>query len=52
MIDSKQIDEPFVVELSPLSRTGKTTMFLQLYDFFKKGGFKVSKTEKSEYLLK
>lgn len=34
MIDSKQIDEPFVIELSGLPRTGKTTSFEQLYDFF------------------
>ena len=52
LIDSKQIDEPLVIELSGLPRTGKTTTFEQLYDFFKKGGFKISKAEEPADLLK
>ena len=52
LIDSKQINEPLIIELSGLPRTGKTTSCEQLYDFFKKGGFKIYKTEEPTYSIK
>ena len=39
------ISDPFVIEFSGTPRTGKTTIINNLYDFFKKGGFKVSLIE-------
>ncbi len=50
--DLKQVNDPLIIELSGLPRTGKTTSFEQLYDFFKKGGFKVSKTDEPAYIIK
>lgn len=35
------LSKPFVIEFSGTPRTGKTTTINNLYDFFKKGGFKV-----------
>ena len=35
------LPKPFVIEFSGTPRTGKTTTINNLYDFFKKGGFKV-----------
>ena len=32
---------PFIIEFTGTPRTGKTTLINNLYDFFKKGGFKV-----------
>lgn len=52
MIDLKQPNDPFVVELSGLPRTGKTTSYEHLFDFFKKGGFSVSRIQEPAYLLK
>lgn len=37
--------KPFIIEFSGTPRTGKTTTIHNLYDFFKKGGFKVSIVE-------
>lgn len=39
------LSKPFVIEFSGTPRTGKTTTINNLYDFFKKGGFKVSLIE-------
>ncbi len=39
------LSKPFVIEFSGTPRTGKTTTINNLYDFFKKGGFKVSVVE-------
>lgn len=39
------LSKPFVIEFSGTPRTGKTTTINNLYDFFKKGGFKVSVIE-------
>ena len=39
------LSKPFVIEFSGTPRTGKTTIINNLYDFFKKGGFKVSVIE-------
>lgn len=36
-----QLSKPFVIEFSGTPRTGKTTTINNLYDFFKKGGFKI-----------
>ena len=36
------LDKPFVIEFSGTPRTGKTTTINNLYDFFKKGGFKTT----------
>lgn len=36
------LSKPFVIEFSGTPRTGKTTTINNLYDFFKKGGFKIS----------
>lgn len=54
------LSKPFVIEFSGTPRTGKTTTINNLYDFFKKGGFKVtlieefttSKYYKEEFLPK
>jgi len=35
------LSKPFVIEFCGTPRTGKTTVINNLYDFFKKGGFKV-----------
>ncbi|MBR3523436.1 MAG: HD domain-containing protein [Bacilli bacterium] len=40
-----QITKPYIIEFSGTPRTGKTTTINNLYDFFKKGGFKVSIVE-------
>jgi len=37
--------KPFVVEFCGTPRTGKTTILNNLYDFFKKGGFKIELIE-------
>lgn len=39
------LSKPFVIELCGTPRTGKTTTINNLYDFFKKGGFKVTLVE-------
>lgn len=39
------LSKPFVIEFSGTPRTGKTTTINNLYDFFKKGGFKVTLIE-------
>ncbi len=39
------LSKPFVIEFSGTPRTAKTTTINNLYDFFKKGGFKVSIVE-------
>ena len=39
------LSKPFVIEFSGTPRTGKTTTINNLYDFFKKGGFKVTLVE-------
>lgn len=39
------LSKPFVIEFSGTPRTGKTTTINNLYDFFKKGGFKVELIE-------
>lgn len=52
LIDLKQINDPLIIELSGLPRTGKTTTFEQLYDFFKKGGFNIIKIKEPAYLIK
>lgn len=39
------LPKPFVIEFTGTPRTGKTTTMNNLYDFFKKGGFKVSVIE-------
>ncbi|MGN1341776.1 MAG: HD domain-containing protein [Bacilli bacterium] len=39
------LSKPFVIEFSGTPRTGKTTTINNLYDFFKKGGFKVAIVE-------
>lgn len=39
------LSKPFVIEFCGTPRTGKTTTINNLYDFFKKGGFKVSVVE-------
>lgn len=39
------LPKPFVIEFSGTPRTGKTTTINNLYDFFKKGGFKVELIE-------
>lgn len=39
------LPKPFVIEFSGTPRTGKTTTINNLYDFFKKGGFKVKLIE-------
>ena len=39
------LPKPFVIEFSGTPRTGKTTTINNLYDFFKKGGFKVEIVE-------
>ncbi len=39
------LPKPFVIEFSGTPRTGKTTTINNLYDFFKKGGFKVGLIE-------
>ena len=39
------LSKPFVIEFSGTPRTGKTTTINNLYDFFKKGGFKISLLE-------
>lgn len=36
------LPKPFVIEFSGTPRTGKTTTINNLYDFFKKGGFKTT----------
>ena len=54
------LSKPFVIEFSGTPRNGKTTTINNLYDFFKKGGFKVtlieefttSKYYKEEFLPK
>ena len=40
--DLSSLGKPFIIEFSGTPRTGKTTTIKNLYDFFKKGGFKVS----------
>lgn len=39
------LSKPFVIEFTGTPRTGKTTTINNLYDFFKKGGFKVCRIE-------
>lgn len=39
------LSKPYVIEFCGTPRTGKTTTINNLYDFFKKGGFKVSVIE-------
>lgn len=39
------LPKPFVIEFTGTPRTGKTTTINNLYDFFKKGGFKVELIE-------
>ena len=39
------LSKPFVIELCGTPRTGKTTTINNLYDFLKKGGFKVTLVE-------
>ncbi len=39
------LSKPFVIEFCGTPRTGKTTTINNLYDFFKKGGFKVTLVE-------
>ncbi len=39
------IKKPYIIEFSGTPRTGKTTTINNLYDFFKKGGFKVEIVE-------
>lgn len=39
------LPKPFVIEFSGTPRTGKTTTINNLYDFFKKGGFKIEIVE-------
>ena len=39
------LDEPYVIEFTGTPRTGKTTILNNLYDFFKKGGFDISRLE-------
>lgn len=39
------LPKPFVIEFTGTPRTGKTTTINSLYDFFKKGGFKVELIE-------
>lgn len=39
------LPKPFVIEFTGTPRTGKTTTINNLYDFFKKGGFKVALIE-------
>lgn len=41
-----------MVELSGLPRTGKTTSLEKIYNFFKKGSFKIVKSEEPAYLIK
>ena len=36
------LQKPFVIEFGGTPRTGKTTTINNLYDFFKKGGFKIT----------
>ena len=40
-----KLSKPFIVEFTGTPRTGKTTSINALYDFFKKGGFKISVIE-------
>ena len=44
--------EPFVVELSGLPRTGKTSCMQRVYDFFKAGNIAVQRTMEPAYLIK
>ena len=37
--------KPYVIEFTGTPRTGKTTLMNNLYDFFKKGGFKITTME-------
>lgn len=39
------LPKPFIIEFTGTPRTGKTTIINNLYDFFKKNGFKVSVIE-------
>lgn len=43
--DLIEIDKPFVVEFCGTPRTGKTTILNNIYDFFKKGNFKIKLIE-------
>lgn len=45
-------NSPFVIEISGLPRTGKTTSFNSIYDFFNKGGFNIKKGDEPAFLLK
>ncbi len=50
-----KLEKPFVIEFCGTPRTGKTTTISNLYDFFKKGGFKTKFLEEyttSEYYQK
>ena len=40
--DICRLKKPFVIEFSGTPRTGKTSTIHNLYDFFKKGGFKTT----------
>lgn len=44
-LKSKLENIPYVIEFTGTPRTGKTTLINNLYDFFKKGGFKVEVLE-------
>lgn len=43
--DLCHLPKPFIIEFCGTPRTGKTTTINNLYDFFKKGGFKISIVE-------
>ena len=43
--DICKLKKPFVIEFTGTPRTGKTSTIHNLYDFFKKGGFKISIVE-------
>ncbi len=40
-----ELSKPYIIEFSGTPRTGKTTIINNLYDFFKKGGFKTTLLE-------